>query len=165
MEDSDGSNHEDVWSPTLREDVFSNHDMMGHSWSSEPRHHVEHLPLPNFNSIRSQPLNHINWPNSQSPQQQQRGHNNTAPAKPSSSSSRHPLSTTSVTRNHSHLDLPNFPLQAVCLTDPELSYVELLVSFIISLKAWCQSKRLSIPLQAVRFLWMLKNTILTLKHG
>ncbi|CAF9908348.1 SUMO-targeted ubiquitin ligase complex subunit slx8 [Imshaugia aleurites] len=111
MDDSDDSNHEDVWSPTLREDVFSNHDMMGHSWSGEPRHRVEHLPLPNFNSIRSQPLNHINWPNSQS-HQQLRGHNNTAPTKSSSSSSRHPLSTTSVNRNRSHLDLPNFPLQA-----------------------------------------------------
>lgn len=114
MEDSDDSNHEDVWSPTLREDVFSNHDMMGHSWSSEPRHRVEQLPLPNFNSIRSQPLNHINWPNSQS-HQQQRSYNSTAPAKSSSSSSRPPLSTTPLNRSHSHLDLPNFPLQAVCI--------------------------------------------------
>ncbi|KAF6222182.1 hypothetical protein HO133_001268 [Letharia lupina] len=113
MEDSDDSNHEDVWSPTLREDVFSNHDMndmFGQSWGSEPRHRVEHLPLPNFNSLRSQPLNHINWPNSQS-HQQQRGHNTTASTKSSSSSSRHPLSTT-VNRSRSHLDLPNFPLQA-----------------------------------------------------
>ena len=113
MEDSDDSNHEDVWSPTLREDVFSNHDMMGNSWSGEPRHRVEYLPLPNFTSIRSQPLNHINWPNSQS-HQQQRSHNSTAPTKSSSSSSRPPLSTTSVNRSRSHLDLPNFPLQAVC---------------------------------------------------
>lgn len=114
MEDSDDSNHEDVWSPTLREDVFSNYDMndmFGQSWGSEPRHRVEHLPLPNFNSLRSQPLNHINWPNSQS-HQQQRGHNTTASTKSSSSSSRHPLSTT-VNRSRSHLDLPNFPLQAV----------------------------------------------------
>lgn len=111
MEDSDDSNHEDVWSPTLREDVFSNHDMLGYSWSAEPRHRVEHLPLPNFNSIRSQPLNHINWPNSQS-HQQQRNHHNIGPIKSSSSSSRHPLSTTPVNRNRSHLDPPNFPLQA-----------------------------------------------------
>ena len=128
MEDSDDSNHEDVWSPTLREDVFSNHDMMGHSWNSEPRNHVEHLPLPNFHSIRSQPLNHINWSNSQ-PQQQQRGHSNTTPAKPSSSSSQHPLSTASVTRNHSHLDLPNFPLQAVRISGVESSCSEPLLSF------------------------------------
>ena len=114
MEDSDDSNHEDVWSPTLREDIFSNHDLLANSWSSEPRHRVEHLPLPHFNSIRSQPLNHINWPNSQS-HQQQRGHSITAPTKLSSSSSRQPLSTTSVNRSHSHLDLPNFPLQAVCM--------------------------------------------------
>ena len=117
MEDSDDSNHEDVWSPTLREDVFSNHDIMGHSWSSEPRHRFEHLPLPNFNLLRSQPLNHLNWPNSQS-HQQHRGHSNTAPTKPSSTSSRHPLSTTPVHRNRSHLDLPNFPLQAVHFTYP-----------------------------------------------
>lgn len=114
MDDSDDSNHEDVWSPTLREDVFSNHDMMGHSWSAEPRHRLDHLPLPNFNSIRSQPLNHMNWPNSQS-HQQQRVHTSTAPIKSSSSSSRHPLSTASVNRNRSHLDPPNFPLQAVCI--------------------------------------------------
>lgn len=110
MEDSEDSNHEDVWSPTLREDIFSNHDMMGHSWSGETRHRVEHLPLPNFNSIRSQPLNHLNWPNSQS-HQHQRTHN-TLPNKPSSSSSRTPLSTASVNRSRSHLDPPNFPLQA-----------------------------------------------------
>lgn len=121
MEDSDGSNHEDVWSPTLREDVFSNHDMMGPSWSIEPRHHLEHLSLPNFNSIRSQPLNPINWPNFPS-HHQQRGHSNTAPTKSSSSSSstQHPLSTTSVNRTHSHLDLPNFPLQAVCIFQTRL---------------------------------------------
>ena len=140
MEDSDDSNHEDVWSPTLREDVFSNHDMMGHSWNTEPRHHFEHLPLPNFNSIRSQPLDHIRWPNSQSHQQQRVNSNNT-PAKSSSSSSRHPLSTTSVTRNHSHLDLPNFPLQAVCLSGVGSSCSELLVSF----RPWSKSKRLSTP--------------------
>lgn len=114
MEDSDDSNHEDVWSPTLREDVFSNYDMMGHSWSGEPRHRLEHLPLPNFNSIRSQPLNHTNWPNSQS-HQHQRSHNNTAPTKSSSSSSQTPLSTTAVNRSRSHFELPNFPLQAVCI--------------------------------------------------
>ena len=114
MEDSDDSNHEDVWSPTLREDVFSNHDVMGHSWSGEPRHRFEHLPLPSFNSIRPQPFNHMNWPNSQS-HQHQRSHNNIAPNKSSSSSSRTALSTTSVNRSRSHLDPPNFPLQAVCL--------------------------------------------------
>lgn len=114
MDDSDDSNHEDVWSPTLREDIFSNHDMIGNTWSVDNRHRLEHLPLPNFNSIRSQPLNHINWPNSQS-HQQQRGHNDNAPAKSSSSSSRHPLSTASVNRNRSHFDLPNFPLQTVCM--------------------------------------------------
>ena len=114
MEDSDDSNREDVWSPTLREDVFSNHDMMGNSWSGEPRHRLEHLPLPNFNSI-GQPLNHMNWPNPQS-HQHHRSHNNIPPTKSSSSSSRTPLSSSSVNRSRSHLDdLPNFPLQAVCL--------------------------------------------------
>ena len=146
MEDSDDSNHEDVWSPTLREDVFSTHDMMGHSWNTEPRHHLEHLPLPNFNSIRSQPLNHLSWSNSLSHQQQQqqhqqRAHSNTTPAKSTSSSSRHPLSTASVTRNHSHLDLPNFPLQAVCINQVDSSSSELLASF----RPWSKSERLSIP--------------------
>ena len=123
MEDSDESNHEDVWSPTLREDVFSNHEMMGHLWNTEPRHRLERLPLPNFNSIQSQPLNQINWPNSQS-HQQQRSHNHPAPSRSASSSSRHPLSTTSLNRNRSHLDLPNFPLQAVRIfehTSPTLA--------------------------------------------
>ena len=144
MEDSDESNHEDVWSPTLREDVFSNHDMLGHSWSGEPRHRLEHLPLPNFNSIRSQPLNHTNWPNSQS-HQQQRGHNNTAPTKSSSSSSRHPCSTTSVNRSRSHLDLPNFPLQAVRVVPEQIfAFLERFAGF----KTRRRSERLSIPLPA-----------------
>ena len=155
MEDSDDSNHEDVWSPTLREDVFSNHDMMGHSWNSEPRNHVEHLPLPNFNPtfnpIRSQPLNNLHWSNSlphqqqQQQRQQQRGQSNTTLAKSSSSSSssssRHPLSPASVIRNHSHLDLPNFPLQAVCISRVDSFCSELLVSF----RPWSKTQRLSAP--------------------
>ena len=98
MESSHDSHYEDVWSPSLREDVFSNFGI-GHSWSSEPRHHPDHSPLPS--EFYSQPIQ-VNTP----PFQQQRD----SSSQPTNQSSMQPP--VPLHRTRSHLDPPNFPLQS-----------------------------------------------------
>ena len=100
MDGSDDFPYDDVWSPALRESLFSASDA-AQSWSSEPRQQYNASPLPR--PFHSQPTQTLNHP----PSQPQPSYN----TQPSLSSLR-PAASTSIHRKRSHLDPPNFPLQS-----------------------------------------------------
>ena len=101
MDGSDDFLYDDVWSPALRESLFSASDA-GQAWSSEPRQQYNASPLPRqFHSQPTQSPNHLSA-------QTQRNDN----TRPNSTSSFHPTMPTPITRKRSHLDPPNFPLQS-----------------------------------------------------
>ena len=101
MDASDDFPYDDVWSPALRESLFSASDA-GQSWSSEPRQQYDISPLPRqFHSQSTQSPNNLSV-------QTQRSDN----TRPNNTSSLHPTVPTSITRKRSHLDPPNFPLQS-----------------------------------------------------
>ena len=102
MESSDDSHYEDVWSPSLREDVFSSFEIGLPFSSGDPMHYSNHSPLPR--PFHPQPIQLLSRP----PSQQERGNNTQPPA----SSSLHAPVSAPLNRKRSHLDPPNFPLQS-----------------------------------------------------
>lgn len=102
MDGSDDVSNDDIWSPSLREELFSDYHT-GRFWDNDARHHVENLPpprpTPSFANSPGRPT--------LIQRQQQRLHNTEHPNSPSviNFNGSAPLD-----RKHSHLDLPNFPL-------------------------------------------------------
>jgi hypothetical protein len=101
MDGIDDFSNDDVWSPSLREELFSDYSL-GSLWESDARHHVEDLPL----QRPSLPSAHPPSQPTLIQQQQQRLHNTDISNPPIF----HFQGSAPLERKHSHLDLPNFPL-------------------------------------------------------
>ncbi len=101
MDGSDDYPNDDVWSPSLREELFSDYTLAS-LWESDTGHHAENLP-PQRPSL---PFTHSLSQPTLIQQQQQRLHNPDV----SNSPIFHFHGSAPLERKHSHIDLPNFPL-------------------------------------------------------
>ena len=102
MEGSDEFSNDDVWSPSLREELFADYNL-SQSWDNN----ANDLFLPRFSLLHPSVLDRA------TPSQHQ-GTAHTGTTGALNTSMPYPSGTTSQTRKSSHLDLPNFPLA----TDP-----------------------------------------------
>ena len=100
MDGSSDSFPDDIWSPSLLENIFSNHDLA--SWDFDSRHNNDPSPLPKNNFTRRL----TNQQSQASPYHPQNFTSTSTASLPS-----HPPHS-ALGPKRSHLDLPNFPLQA-----------------------------------------------------
>jgi len=101
MDGSDDFPNDDVWSPSLREELFSDYNLP-FLWESNARHDVEDLPPPRPSLPSTNPPSQPTLIQ----QQQQRLHNTEI----SNSPKFHFRGSAPLERKRSHFELPNFPL-------------------------------------------------------